>query len=382
MAKKIKKEGIKIPTFNSLSKKYGDIMYQPSKVESNPLWIPTRCLAFNYQCGDLGALAYGKIIEVYGEESSGKSLLAYDFAYCVQQMGGIVIWVDAEDAWDNAWAEKLGIDLEKVIIIRETCIEIISDSTMEIAIYWRSILTNNEPILLVTDSVAAMECQETLNTKMTDNKSEMAARARAFSKMFRLRSGLMTKLGITQVYINQAKKKLSVGFSTGDDTTTPGGSALKFYASIRVMITPGAQVKDSKKRRIGKYVSIRCVKNKIGPPKGTISKIPIVFNDKWGAEIGFSRYFGLLEILEELGVVSRKGSTITYKGKTIARGEDSFMKVIEENDDLRKRLIRASGINTISKACRALSKVQGNLFPVEDTNFESQMDYNNEEEDE
>lgn len=213
MAKK--KVGLKVPTANELSKRYGDMIVSASDTKESGLWLPSTFFMLNYTFG--GGIPFGKILEVAGEESSGKSLIAYNFAYTTQQLGGHVIWVDAEQAWMNSWAQENGVDPNGVTVIRDTRIENIADALADVAIYWRSQLTHNEPILLVVDSIAAMDCADNIDSKMVDGKSEMGGRAKALYKFFRIRSELFYKLGITQIYINQLRTALNVGF--GKDNT-------------------------------------------------------------------------------------------------------------------------------------------------------------------
>lgn len=213
MAKK--KMGLKIPTKNEILKKYGNMIVSASDTKESNLWLPSTFFAFNYTLG--GGIPFGKILEVAGEESSGKSLIAYNFAYTCQQLGGHVIWVDAEQSWMNSWAKTNGVDPEKVTVINDTRIEYISDAVADLAIYLRSQLTHNEPILLVIDSIAAMDCSDNIDSKMVDGKAEMGGRAKALYKYFRIRSELFYKLGVTQIYINQLRTALNVGF--GKDNT-------------------------------------------------------------------------------------------------------------------------------------------------------------------
>lgn len=317
------------------------------------------------------------------------TLVAYDFAYCTQQLGGHVIWVDAEQSWDNSWAEQNGIELDKVTIISSTEIETISDAIADLSILWRSKLTHNEPILLVVDSIAAMDCTENINIKMTDGKAEMGGRAKALYKMFRIRTELLSKLGITQIYINQLRVALNVGFGQ-DNTTSTGGKALGFYASIRSAFYAGKQVTKKvkgKERKVGKLVSIRPIKNKVSPLRNTISKAPIYFNPKYVEYVGFDRYHGFADILVEEDVLEKTpGGIYKYKGKTVARGEEKFQSVVEEDDKLRRKLIKACGINTIRVTQSKIDELveKGiNLFPVDgNSDYESQSDNSEDEEDE
>lgn len=214
MAKK-SKIGLKVPTQNELLKKYGNLIQKASTSKETGLWLPSKFLALNYTLG--GGIPYGKILEVAGEESSGKSLIAYDFAYATQQLGGHVIWVDAEQSWMNSWAETNGIDPERVTLVNDTRIEYVADIVADLAILLRSQLTHNEPILLVVDSIAAMDCADNIDAKMIEGKAEMGGRAKALYKYFRIRSELFYRLGITQIYINQLRTALNVGF--GKDNT-------------------------------------------------------------------------------------------------------------------------------------------------------------------
>lgn len=363
MAKK--KVGIKVPTASELAKRYGDMIITASDTKENGLWLPSTFFMLNYTFG--GGIPFGKILEVAGEESSGKSLIAYNFAYATQQLGGHVIWVDAEQAWMNSWAQENGIDPAGVTVIRDTRIENIADALADLTIYWRSQLTHNEPILLVVDSIAAMDCADNIDSKMVDGKSEMGGRAKALYKFFRIRSELFYRLGITQIYINQLRTALNVGFGK-DNTTTTGGAALKFYASIRAAFYAGKGITvkyRGKERKAGKLVTIRLIKNKVAPPRPTISKTPVYFNPKYH-EVGFDRYFGLEDVFVENEIIEKSsGGIYKYKGKQLCRGEEKFQKLLEEDDTLRRRLLKAASINTISTTKKKLASLTENFYPID-----------------
>lgn len=370
MAKK--KMGLKIPTKNEILKKYGNMIVSASDTKESNLWLPSTFFVFNYTLG--GGIPFGKILEVAGEESSGKSLIAYNFAYTCQQLGGHVIWVDAEQSWMNSWAKTNGVDPEKVTVINDTRIEYISDAVADLAIYLRSQLTHNEPILLVIDSIAAMDCSDNIDSKMVDGKAEMGGRAKALYKYFRIRSELFYKLGVTQIYINQLRTALNVGFGK-DNSVTTGGAALKFYASIRVAFYSGKSItvkQKGKERKAGKLITIRVIKNKVAPPRPTLSKCPVYFNPKFH-EVGFDRCFGLEDVFVENDIIEKSsGGVYKYKGQTLVRGEEKFQKLLEEDDELRRKLLRAADINTIGTTKKRLSKIQENFYPVEDgTEYES-----------
>lgn len=380
MAKK--KTGLKVPTKNELLKKYGNMIQLASETKESGLWLPSTFFALNYTMG--GGIPYGKILEIAGESSSGKSLIAYNFAYVCQQLGGKVIWVDAEQAWMNSWAKENGVDPEQVTVINDTRIEYISDAVADLALYLRSQLTHNEPILLVVDSIAAMDCSDNIDSKMVEGKAEMGGRAKALYKYFRIRSELFTKLGVTQIYINQLRTALNVGFGK-DNTTTTGGAALKFYASIRLAFYAGktltVKVK-GKERKAGKLVTIRIIKNKVAPPRPTISKCPVYFNPKFH-EVGFDRYFGLDDVFVENDILEKTTGGFKLNGKMIARGEDSFHAKMEEDSKLRRTLLKAADINTLATTRKKLEELQENYYPVDDDlEYESQNDFEVEEEDE
>lgn len=366
-----KKVGVKVPTQNEILRKYGNIISVASETTENGLKLPSTFYLFNDTIG--GGVPFGKILEIVGEESSAKSLMAYNLAHVAQELGGHVIWVDAEQAWMNSWAEANGVDPTRVTVVNDTRIEVISDVIADLAIYHRSQLTHNEPILLVVDSIAALDCSDNIDAKMVDGKAEMGGRAKALYKYFRIRNELLYKLGITQVYINQMRTALNVGFGK-DNTTSTGGAALKFYASIRLGFYAGKQITvkvKGKERRAGKVITIRVLKNKVAPPKPSIKQCPVYFNPKYH-EVGFDRYFGLADVMIENEIITRNGSSYSYNGKVLCRGEENFNKLIEENDKLRRKLLRAAAINTLGTVKKQLAGITENLFSVDgDVSYES-----------
>lgn len=360
-----KKSGDRLLTEGELKRKFPDSGLASNIFLSadNTLWLPSRILALNYHIG--GGIPYGKIKELYGQESTGKSLMAMDFSYVTQQCGGIVLWDDAECSFDPAWAIKNGLDLNRIVVLKdENIIEVVSDWIKYQVLYWRSRLTNNEPILLVGDSIAAWDTQENMDTDDLDAKAEMGNRGKKIYQMLRKRNKFLARYGVCTIFINQLRPK--VGATKWEDPdTTPGGNAMKFFASIRVGLYSGKRIKDENKRRIGSVIFIRTKKNKVAPPRDNISA-EVYFTDDEG-KLGFSKYFGLLPILIENEVVERRKG-IYYKGRRICsyRDEDEgpFIQAIMEDDILRRNLIRRSGINTVSKFKEKLEATDGNLYPV------------------
>lgn len=366
---------IKIPTLREIQKKFPSQYIAGEVDESKRPWLPTRFLAFNKVTG--GGCPFGKIIELFGEESSGKSLMAYDFAYCCQYLGGMVLWVDAEQSFTNDWAKKNGLDLNKIVVYRSTSIEAISDWVANMALYWRSQLTHNEPILLVLDSVSALDTDINLNSEMLNASADMGNRAKAIYKYFRIRNEMLYSLGITQVYINQLRKNLKAGMFENPDTT-PGGKALAFYASIRIGLYGGKQITKKikgKERKIGRVTSIRTIKNKVATPGPTLKGSPLYNNSKYVDSIGFDRLHFLDEILIEEEIIEKtKSGTYSYKGKTLCRGAEKFAELLREDDDLRRKLIRKAGINTLGATKKLLESLNENLYPIDGINSDEYED--------
>lgn len=374
---------IKIPTLREIQKKFPSQYIAGEVDESKRPWLPTRFLAFNKVTG--GGCPFGKIIELFGEESSGKSLMAYDFAYCCQYLGGMVLWVDAEQSFTNDWATKNGLDLDKIVVFRSTSIEAISDWVANMALYWRSQLIHNEPILLVLDSVSALDTDINLNSEMLNASADMGNRAKAIYKYFRIRNEMLYSLGITQVYINQLRKNLKAGMFENPDTT-PGGKALAFYASIRIGLYGGKQITKKvkgKERKIGRVTSIRTIKNKVATPGPTLKGSPLYNNAKYVDSIGFDRLHFLDEILIEEEIIEKtKSGTYSYKGKTLCRGAEKFAELLRDDDDLRRKLIRKAGINTLGATKKLLESLHENLYPVDGINSDEYEDDEPEESDE
>lgn len=381
MAKKSRKSGIlserQIQSKYPGAGKASDIMANNQDL----LWIPSRCLPLNYATG--GGFPYGKIIEIYGEESSGKTLVALDVASVVQALGGEIIFNDAEQAFTQDWAVKNGLDPERIHLYPQTAVEMVSDWLMDTAISIRSRLVKNEPILFIQDSIAALDCLDNINSIQSDSKAEMGNRAKAIYKMVRIRNQMLSELGVTSIFINQIRKKIGTNTFGADPDTTPGGQAMRFYASIRLGLYAGKQIKDKVdgyEDRVGSVTSIRVKKNKVAPPKPTFTA-HMYFNSNYSKPLGFDRYFGLAELFIKLGVVQKKsGSTfIYYNDELIARGENSLELKLSKDVKLRKALIEASPINTISKTRKKLASLTGNHFPIKSRSFISQT---KEEEDE
>lgn len=344
---------------NEMKKRYGaGLASSICLTEDNSLWLPSTVLPLNYQLG--GGIAYGRILEEFGGESTGKSLLAKNFVSVAQSLGGVGLWADAEGTFAPYWAEQNGVDLSKLYLLpEENAVEVISDWMADMIITTRSKLVNNEPIVLVLDSTAALECMENINTSQVDAKAEMGTRAKAIYTMLRRRNKMIVKYGVCAIFINQLRQK--VGASKYEDPdTTPGGAAMKFYASQRIGLYAGKQIKDDDEEKIGNNLYIRVKKNKIAPPRGRI-QTQVFFT---GDEVGYSKYAGLPEVLLKLGVVERKKARWYYRDKQIAHGDEKMLQILMDDEDLRRKLVKRSGINTPSKTRAKLEAIGKNLYPV------------------
>src|SRR5690554_4865438 len=189
-----KKASYKALSEAQIRKKYRGANMASIVINSNPLTLPSTNVTLNGMIG--GGIPYGKILEAYGYESTGKSLLAMSFVPAAQKLGGIVLWGDAENAWSNPWAIANGIDPEKVEIFAESSVEVISDWARDMVYHYRSILTNNQPILLVIDSLAALDIKDNADGSMVDAKAAMGNRAKAINDFWRRRAPLFYKLGV------------------------------------------------------------------------------------------------------------------------------------------------------------------------------------------
>jgi len=369
MAKKVIKKAGNNLTDLALSKKYHG-MGKASEIAVLPedsLWLPSRNIYLNYTMG--GGIPYGKICEIFGGESSGKSLVAMDFGYAAQYLGGVVLWNDAEQAFDPHWAQQNGLDLDHIYLYPETSIEKISDWAADMAITFRSRLKNNQPILLVTDSTAALDCKDNIDSEQLTAKAEMGNRAKALYKYLRIRNQMFAELGITIIFINQLRKKVGATMFEDPDTT-PGGDAMKFFAGQRMAFFQKKRITEGKAENmiwLGNEVSVRMKKNKVAPPRPTFTT-EIYFNAEYG-KVGFSRYSNLSQLLLRTDTIQKiAGKAGFYLGdKKIATGKDNLEEVLKDDDDLRRKLLRKSKVNTISRTQRKIDRLEKagvNRYPV------------------
>jgi recombination protein RecA len=330
------------------------------------IWLPCKSPVINFMLG--GGIPYGKMVEFLGEESSGKSLLAYDFMRSAQKLGGMGILIDAEFAFEERWAKVNGLDLTKIHIYQENEIESISDFIAESVQHYRFQLKQNQPIVLIIDSLAALDTKLNMDTTAADAKAEMGNRAKAIYRMVRVNNALLSKLGIVTIVINQLRDKVGANSMFESNETSPGGKAMRFYAAQRIGLYVGAQLTEGtgeNKRRVGNSVSFRIKKNKVAPPRATY-KTEVIFDESYG-ETGFSKYLGLRPILLDLGTIEKQGNAYFFDGQKIAGGKDEFDEVMVSDKELRQDLLHEAGINTLSSTkakLEKLTKLNGNLYAV------------------
>lgn len=324
------------------------------------IWIPSRCLPLNHQLG--GGQPQGSIMEIFGPESSGKSLIAVDFSYVTQYLGGKVLWGDIEMCYMHSWMQQNGLDSSEVDVFQDTTIELLSDWSKDSIRYYRSKLVHNEPITLVVDSLAALKCQSDLDADQSNGKAEMGNRAKAIYSWLRSRNALYKRYGVNVICINQLRDKVGAGMYE-DPNTTPGGSAMKFYASQRLQIVRGKRLTDTKNQPYGQVDYVHCKKNKVAPPQERF-ETEVYFKEKAHGYIGFSKYKGLAQIFLSEKVIKKVGNSFEFKGNKIARGKDHLEEVIEQDAELRAKLLSKTNINTVSKTEAKLASITTNLYPV------------------
>ncbi len=280
--------------------------------------IPTGAIALDLALG-VGGLPRGRIIEIYGPEASGKTSLCLSIMAQAQKNGGQAAFVDAEHALDPEWAEKIGVDLDNLLLSQPDT----GEQALEIT---ETLIRSGALDVIVVDSVAALVPRAELEGEMGD--SMMGMQARLMSQALRKLTGAISKSKTVLIFTNQLRQKIGVMF--GNPETTPGGLALKFYSSIRLDVRKIETLKDGD-LAIGSRVRVRVVKNKVAPP------LRVAEFDILGTE-GISIAGGLLDVGTELGILERKGSFFNYDGKVLAQGREGARGYINENKDFAKEI--------------------------------------------
>lgn len=308
-------------TIDKLEKTYGKgavMKLSDEKVVDLPS-ISTGSLGLDIALG-IGGIPRGRIIEIYGPESSGKTTLTMHCIAEAQKKGGLAAFIDAEHAFDKSYAEKLGIDTENLLISQPDN----GEQALEIA---EHLIRSGALDIIVIDSVAALVPKGELEGEMGESK--MGLQARLMSQALRKLTGTINKTGCACIFINQLREKIGVMF--GNPETTTGGNALKFYASVRLDIRRIGQIKESADNVMGNRTRVKVVKNKVAPPFKVVE-----FDIMYGQ--GISKSGEILDIGVELGIVKKAGSWFSYENEKLGQGRDAVKSLIEDNPELSEEL--------------------------------------------
>ncbi|MGY8978468.1 MAG: recombinase RecA [Cytophagales bacterium] len=310
-------------TIDKLEKTYGKgtiMKLSDEKVMDVPV-ISTGSIGLDLALG-VGGIPKGRVIEVYGPESSGKTTLSMHCIAEAQKQGGLAAFIDAEHAFDKSYAEKLGIDTENLLISQPDN----GEQALEIT---EHLIRSGAIDIIVIDSVAALVPRAELEGEMGDSK--MGLQARLMSQALRKLTGAISKSGCACIFINQLREKIGIMF--GNPETTTGGNALKFYASVRLDIRRIGQIKESADNILGNRTKVKVVKNKVAPPFKVVE-----FDIMYGK--GISKSGEILDLGVELEIIQKSGSWFSYDGNKLGQGRDAVKILLEDNVELMDDLER------------------------------------------
>ena len=308
-------------TIDKLEKTYGKgtvMKLSDEKVMDVPA-ISTGSLGLDMALG-IGGIPRGRVTEIYGPESSGKTTLTMHCIAEAQKAGGLAAFIDAEHAFDKVYAEKLGIDIENLLISQPDN----GEQALEIT---EHLIRSGAIDIIVIDSVAALVPKAELEGEMGDSK--MGLQARLMSQALRKLTGTINKTGCACIFINQLREKIGVMF--GNPETTTGGNALKFYSSVRLDIRRIGAIKESADNVLGNRTRVKVVKNKMAPPFKMVE-----FDIMYGR--GISKSGEVLDVGVELDIVQKAGSWFSYKGDKLGQGRDAIKLLLEDNPELMEEV--------------------------------------------
>ncbi len=308
-------------TLDKLDKTYGkgSVMKLGDQTIEKVDAIPSGSIGLNIAMG-VGGYPKGRVVEIYGPESSGKTTLSLHAIAECQKNGGIAAFIDAEHAFDRFYAEKLGIDLAELVISQPDN----GEQALEIA---DNLIRSGAVDALVIDSVAALTPRSEIEGEMGDSK--MGLHARLMSQAMRKLTASISKTKCTVFFLNQLREKIGVMF--GNPETTTGGNALKFYASVRLDIRRSTQIKDSEGAVLGNKTRVKVVKNKVAPPFKT-AEFDIMYGE------GISKTGEILDLGVEHEIVEKSGSWFSYGGTKLGQGRDSVKVLLKDNPELMDEL--------------------------------------------
>ena len=300
--------------------------------------IPTGSIALDFALG-VGGLPRGRITEIFGPESSGKTTLAIHVIAEAQKQGGICAIVDAEHAFDRFYAQKLGVDVDNLYIAQPDN----GEQALEIA---EQLINSGAIDVLVVDSVAALTPKAEIEGEMGDKN--VGLHARLMSQAMRKLTGTISRTSTCCIFINQIREKIGQMF--GNPETTTGGNALKFYASVRIDIRPSSFIKDGDDV-IGRLTKVKVVKNKVAPPF-----MKAEFDLMFGS--GISRAGEILDLGVEHGIIKKSGAWFSYDDTKLGQGRDAVKKILEDNEELAEE-IREKIVNKLNESREAMKKGKG-----------------------
>ena len=305
---------------SALEKQFGKgaVMKLGDRAEQSVQVIPTGCLTLDAALG-VGGIPRGRIVEIYGPESSGKTTVALHIVAEAQKAGGIAAFVDAEHALDPVYAKKLGVNIDELYVSQPDT----GEQALEIA---ESLVRSGALDVVVIDSVAALVPKAEIDGEMGD--SFVGLQARLMSQALRKLAGIINKTGCVAVFINQLREK--VGVMYGNPETTPGGRALKFYSSVRLDVRRGEQLKNGSEV-VGNHTKVKVVKNKVAPPF-RVAEFDIVYGE------GISKEGTLLDMAVERDIIHKSGAWFSYKDQRIGQGRENTRLFLRDNPEITNEI--------------------------------------------